>query len=265
MSAGVSSVAARGGTHERRIFDKRSVGGVAAANPERVRFFGVPGERAFGAVHFDAEAAFAAGADLGNAVKATQFVFEMDEDGSVVVGRDLNFIECAFTGFGEGFDAATRFAAGVMDGGEIGANFRDAAAGDEHGEVHPVRTDVGDGAKLAAELGFEAPVPVGGIKQPILMKFSVNESRLADSAGCDERARFLAKRIVAEIVRDAADESGFLFDASEHLRFAGIHGERFFAEDVFACAKKGAGLFEMDMIGRADVNAGNVFVGGEFG
>jgi len=49
-------------------------------------------------------------------------------------------------------------------------------------------------------------------------------------------------------VRDAADESSFLFDGFEHLRFAGIHGERFFAEDVFAGAKKRAGLLEMDVI-----------------
>src|SRR5256885_15461492 len=86
VSARIRGVATRCGAEQRRIFDERLVGFFAAANPKRVGIFGVPGERTFAAVHFEAEAAFAAGADLRNAVKAAQIVFKVDEDARVVVG-----------------------------------------------------------------------------------------------------------------------------------------------------------------------------------
>src|SRR5262249_39052463 len=210
-------------------------------------------------------AAFASGADLRNAVKTSQVVFEMDEDAGVIVGGDGDFVVRAFAGFGKGFDAAARFAANGNDRGEIRANLRDALAGDEHGEVHPVCADVGNGAKVAAEVGFEAPVPVRGKEEPILMKLPVDERGAADGSGGDESPRLLAERIVAKVVRDAADFSGFFLDGAQHGGFARIHGERLFAEYVFAGAKKRAGLFEVNVIRRTDVNAGDFFVGGEFG
>src|SRR3981189_187811 len=144
----------------------------------------------------------------------------MDEDRGVVVGGDGDFVESAFAGFGEGLNAAARFAADGDDGGKIRANFRDAFAGDEHGEVHPVRADVRDGPEIAAEIGFETPIPVRGEKEPVLVKFSVDEPGTPDRAGRDEGACFLTKRIVAKIVRYAADLSGFLFDGAEHCGFA---------------------------------------------
>src|SRR6267154_1508158 len=86
VSAGIRCVATRFGAEQRRIFDERLVGFFAAANPERVGIFGVPCKRTFAAVHFEAEAAFTAGADLRNAVKAAQIVFKVNENAGVVVG-----------------------------------------------------------------------------------------------------------------------------------------------------------------------------------
>src|SRR5262249_33710153 len=76
---------------------------------------------------------------------------------------------------------------------------------------------------------------------------------------------FLAERVVPQIVGDTADAAGFLFDALQRFRFSRIHGERFFAEDVFTGAEQGAGLFEMDVIRRADVDASDVLISGELG
>src|SRR5256884_9104356 len=139
---------------------------------------------------------------------------------------------------------AARFAARVMNGGEVGADFRDAASGNEHGEVHPVSADVRNGSEVAAKFGFESPVPVGRKEQPVLMKFSMNEQRFADGAGFHQRACLLAERGIAQVMRNAADEARFLLDAFKRLRFARIHRKRFLAKNMLSGAQQGAGLFE---------------------
>src|SRR5205807_8343158 len=56
----------------------------------------------------------------------------------------------------------------------------------------------------------------------------------------------------------------FLLDAFERLRFARIHCKRFLAKNMLSGAQQRAGLFEVNVVWRADMNAGDLFVGGEF-
>jgi hypothetical protein len=86
VPTGISGVPARGRAEQRWILDERLVCFLAAANPKRVGIFGVPRERTFAAVHFEAEAAFAAGADLRDAVKTAEVIFEMDKYTGVIIG-----------------------------------------------------------------------------------------------------------------------------------------------------------------------------------
>jgi hypothetical protein len=96
------------------------------------------------------------------------------------------------------------------------------------------------------------------------MKFSVDKQRFADRTGFHQGTRFLAERIVTKVVRNAADFASFLFDVTKHGGFARVHGERLFAKNVFAGAEERTGLLKVDVIRRADVDAGNVLIGGKF-
>ena len=68
---------------------------------------------------------------------------------------------------------------------------RDAMAGDELGEVAPVRADVGERARRAAELLVHAPVGVVGAQEPVLEVGAVDE---ADRAGLARARRARAPR-----------------------------------------------------------------------
>jgi hypothetical protein len=264
VSARISGIGAGFFAEQRRVLYEFAVWFVAAADPESVGVFGVPGERAFAAVNFEIQGALAAGADLRNGEDAVNAVLEMNEDGGVVVGFDRDFVGGDILGGGEGLDVAARLVTHGNDRREVGAKFGDFLAGDPLNEIEPVRADVGDGAEFATEFGFEAPVPVGGIGEPVLQKAAVDEADLADGTGVDERFGLNAKRIVAKIVRDAVDTIGFFGKGDELSGFARVHGQRLFAHDVFAGADQRGGLAEMDVVGRANVDGGDFGVGRDF-
>jgi hypothetical protein len=96
------------------------------------------------------------------------------------------------------------------------------------------------------------------------MKFPMDEKRLADGASFDQSARFLAKRVIPKVMRDATDHACFFFHGFEHGRFPRIHCERFFAKDVLAGAHERACLFEVNVVRRTDVNARDFFIRGKF-
>ena len=103
-----------------------------------------------------------AGADLRDRHLAAGAVLVAEEDVRDVLGRHRRRSTrsiapaSAYVSTGPVGDVPDR-----MDGVEIGEHRGDAAAGDPAGQVEPVRADVGDGPERAAELGIEAPVPVG--------------------------------------------------------------------------------------------------------
>ena len=75
---------------------------------------------------------------------------------------------------------------------------RDAVAGDELGQVAPVRPDVGERARGAAELRVDAPVVVSAREQPVLQVGAVDAgARRRSSAGAIARAGLAHRRVVA--------------------------------------------------------------------
>ena len=87
-----------------------------------------------------------------------------------------------------------------------------------------MRADVGDGAQIASQLLFEAPVPIRGMQEPVLQKAPLSNARLADGSLRYQSARFLAQRVVAQIVSNAADAFRFAREFHQHFGLAGIHG-----------------------------------------
>jgi len=264
VSAGIGGVGASFGSEERRILDQFTVGFIAAADPESVGIFAIPGERAFAAVDFEIQSAFPTGAYLRNGEDAVDAVFEMNEDGGIVIGFDGDFIGGDVFGGRERFDVAAWLVADGNDGSEISAEFGDFLSGNPLNKIEPVGADVGDGAKFAAEFGFKAPVPIGGIGKPVLQEAAVDEADFADGARSNKGFGLNAERVVAEVVGDATDAIGLFGERHELRGFARVHGERLFAHNVFTSAEKSRGLREMNVVGRADVDCGDFGVGGDF-
>ena len=82
----------------------------------------------------------------------------------------------------------------------------------------------------------------------------MDQARLPYRATCYGGLRFLTERIVTEVVSHASYALAFPFELDQHFGFAGIHGEGFFAEHMLSGAKQAAGLFEMHVVGSADVH-----------
>src|ERR1700719_3111585 len=188
----------------------------------------------------------------------------MKQDRGVVVGLDRHGIRVRGIGFLESFDAAAWSLADWNHRYQIGAQLDHLAAGDPCNHVQPVRADVGNGAELAAEFRIEPPVPVSRVKQPILQKAAMNEFGLADGAFHNESASFLAKRVVTQVVSNAADFPCFAGESDEQFRLGRIHCQRLLAEDVFSRAHQAAGLVEGEIVGGAEVNYINGRIRGEF-
>jgi len=254
MSRGVGGVVARFRGLQPWTLGKQFARTVATTNPEIVGGFGIEDERAFGAVDFEPKASFAPRTDLGDGHHAPRFILKVKENGGVVIGRDHDFFRVAGTGFLKGFDRALGTKAGGQNGVKISTEIGDLGIGKEHGKVEPMRANVGDGAKFATELRFESPVPVGGEEQPVLKKTAVNEFDLTDGTFADERASFLAERIVTEVVGNTADAPSFLQQRNESSGLARIESEGLFAENVFAGAKEFAGFLEVEVVGSAEMN-----------
>ena len=163
----------------------------------------------------------------------------MQQHGAVVVGGDFHIIEFGGRSFLEAFYSAARLAPDGEHGREIGAYLGDFASGQPGDSVEHVGADIGDGAQLASQLRFQAPVPVGGIKKPILQEAAMHEARLADCAFGDQRASFLSQRVIAQVVGDAADPLLFFGNLNQLRAFDGIHGERFLAHNVLSGFQSG--------------------------
>ena len=94
------------------------------------------------------------------------------------------------------------------DGRGLGAERGDPVAGDELDEVAPVRADVGEGARRAAEVGVDPPVVVVGRGEPVLQVAAVDQADRAERAGADAGARLADDRVEAVDERDGRDPVG---------------------------------------------------------
>src|SRR6266702_3522966 len=118
----------------------------------------------------------------------------MKEHGGVIVGLDGNWIGVARISLLESFDAAAGLLPDGHHGNQIGAELCHFAAGNPSDKVKPVGADVGNGAQLAAEFRVKTPVPVAGIKEPVLQKAAMDQFGPTDGALLNESASFLAER-----------------------------------------------------------------------
>src|ERR1700691_4222199 len=122
------------------------------ADPQLVGALLVPCYAGFGAVDFELETVLAAGGNLADGEAAASAVAQADQDGAEIVGVDGDLL--VFGGVqvfsGEGFHRSVGALAGLVEGGEIGAQGGDALAGEVLDHVHPMRADVPHGAGSAA-------------------------------------------------------------------------------------------------------------------
>ena len=103
-------------------------------------------------------------------------------------------------------------------GERAGAEAGDPLAGDELGEVAPVRADVGERARGAAERRVDAPVVVLGVGQPVLQVGAVDEPDRAGGAGAHAVAGLADRRVVAVDERDGGGGAGRGGRVDEALR-----------------------------------------------
>ena len=95
---------------------------------------------------------------------------------------------------------------------EVGEDLGDARARHELREVHPVRADVADRAKVAAALRREPPVPVLGRREPVLQVPAGGTFHTSpELARDDPLARLLDNRIEADVEVRAVHEPLALF------------------------------------------------------
>ena len=127
-------------------------------------------------------------------------------------------------------------------------------AGDELGEVAPVRADVREGARDAAPLGVDAPVVVLGVEQPVLQVCPVDEVHGAAPAGGDAVARLAHGGVEAVRERHGRARRGVGREGREALRRVEIDRERLLADDVLAGRQGALRQVRVEVVRRADVD-----------
>src|SRR5215467_13697065 len=110
----------------------------------------------------------------------------MQQHRRIIVVHDGYFVGSSGGSFLEGFNAAARAIAQGDDSREVGAKLHQPAPCDPHDQIKPVSTDVGNNAQLAAEFWFQAPIPIGREKQPILEEAPMYNLWLPDRATRDD-------------------------------------------------------------------------------
>ena len=209
-------------------------------------------------VNFKPQARTATRADLRDRHNTRQVSFQMEQDRRVVVRFDRYGVHIGGIGFLESFHTAARPLADRDDGDQISAKLRYLAAGNPGNQIQPMGADVGDGAELPTEFGVEAPIPISGVKQPVLQEAAMHKPGLADGAFFDEGASFLTKRVVTQVVGNAANFLRLPDQGDEEFGLSRIHGQWLFTEDVFTRAKETTGLIEVEIVWGAEVDDVNV-------
>ena len=148
-------------------------------------------------------------------------------------------------------------------GERAGAEAGDPLARDELGEVAPVRADVGEGARGAAERRVDAPVVVLGVGQPVLQVGAVHEPDRAGGAGADAVARLADRGVVAVDERHRGGGAGGGGRVDEPRRAGEVGRERLLADHVLAGGQGGLGERQVEVVRGADVHHVDVGRGDE--
>src|SRR3954464_4329028 len=125
---------------------------------------------------------------------------------------------------------------------------------DELRQVAPVRADVGERPRGAAELLVDAPVVIGRLEQPILEGAAMDQPDRPGDARADALARLAHRGGVAVDERKRSGEGGGRRRVDHLLRPAVVDRQRLLADDVLAGGQRGLGERKVQMIGRADVH-----------
>ncbi len=130
----------------------------------------------------------------------------------------------------------------------------DAMAGNELGEVTPVRADVGERARGAAQLLVHAPVGVVGAQKPVLEVRAVQQAKRTGLPARDALARLAHRRVVAVDERHGRLPSRLRRDVDEPLRSGGVERERLLADHVLPRCQRSLGERQVKVVRRADVD-----------
>ena len=148
---------------------------LAPAAPQLLGPLLVERERLLGAVDLQPEPVLATGGDLADHDGSDRAAVGLELHERGVLGRDpallVGVVACR-----EGVAAAC-VGPFVERGEETREHARDPVAGDELGQVAPVRSDVGERARGAAEALVDAPVRVVGAQQPVLEIGAVDQAQ----------------------------------------------------------------------------------------
>ena len=146
---------------------------------------------------------------------------------------------------------------------KVGAHLHDLQAGDELDAVAPVGADIGHGARFAAELRHEPPVPVGRQVEPVLRVGAGGVKEIAELTRLHHRLGFLDERIIAVVEIDRVHHAGLGGELDQFLRLLRRHRQRLFGNHMFARRHDLLADLEMHVVGRAVVDDLDFLVGEE--
>src|SRR5258708_2454022 len=93
-----------------------------------------------------------------------------------------------------------------MYGPQIGENRFNLKSSDELRQIEQVSAYVADGTEFTALLGKDAPVEIGGQKQPVLLVAAVQVEDLAQFPALDQRPGMEHARIESDVVVHRANK-----------------------------------------------------------
>jgi hypothetical protein len=105
------------------------------------------------------------------------------------------------------------------EGLQVGHHGDDPLPCDVAGQVHPVRADVRDGSQGSAQLGLEAPVPVGVEQEPVLQVMAGNEPHITEPSLLDELMQVPAYWVEADVEVDGMHAAARPCEPDELARF----------------------------------------------
>ena len=236
------------------------LGRVAAAEPERLGALLLEADARVLAGDLDVQVVLAAGRDLADDQRPLGAGRRAEQRGDRVLGGDGPAFPVLRAGGGEGLRVRVRRALGEHGGG-LGAERDDPVAGDELDEVAPVRADVRERPRGAAEVGVDAPVVVVGRGEPVLQVAPVDQPDGTERPGADAGARLADDGMEAVDERDGGDATGRARCGDQLAGLRRAHRQRLLADDVLAVGERERGEVRVEMVRRADVEHVDV-VGG---
>ena len=226
----------------------------AVAEPELLVALAVPGERAPRAVELEPQRVPAAGAHLRDHQRPARAVVEPQQDVGQILGLHRRVDPLDVLCGGERLDLSGRAPAHRDDSRKVGAELDDAQAGDELGEIEPVRADVADRAQGTALVGLEAPVPVGRQCEPVLQIAAVEVPDAAEHAVAHECSRVVDHRVEADVEVGAVHATARAGELEQLAGLVARRGEGLLADDVLARCEDGFDLRVMQVVRRGHVD-----------